>query len=284
MSLFGGFIKPEVITVKGKLVTIDRPWVMGIINVTPDSFFAGSRSLTAAEAVKRASAMIEAGADMIDIGGCSTRPGSCPPSAEEELERLSEAVGEIRRAFPEAILSIDTYRASVAAHCIDRFQADFINDVTGGSDPEMMATVGERNAGYILTHSRGNSLTMDSLCDYPGGVVADVTSELAFKVDEARRHGIANLIVDPGFGFAKTSEQSYELLANLDCLRVFDCPILVGMSRKRMAREAAECDVADSLVPTVALNAAALLRGASIIRVHDVREGVLTARTIEKLW
>lgn len=269
---------------RGRLVAIDRPLVMGILNITPDSFYGPSRCEGGEEAVRRARLMLEQEADILDIGACSTRPGSEAPSEEEELRRLEGPLGAIREALPEAVISVDTFRSNVARRCIERWNVDIINDASGGSDPEMFATVGSLKAAYVLMHTRGDAANMDTLCSYPRGVVAEVVEELAFRLDKARQAGICDIFVDPGFGFAKTTEQNMTLLAGLDSLKVLGCPILAGISRKRMARESAGCTAADALVPTVALNAAAIVKGASVIRVHDVAEGVQTAKSLSKIW
>lgn len=274
--------KPHILTLRGRLTELRRPLVMGILNLTPDSFFAESRTLGARDAAMRVRAMLEAGADIIDVGACSTRPGAESPSAEEEMRRLEEPMEEIRRNFPDAVISLDTFRAEVADEGIRRWGIDIINDVSGGRDPEMFGVAARHKTGYILMHSRGNSADMDGRAQYDD-VTADVVSELAFRLAEARLAGVCNVIVDPGFGFAKTVDQNLRLLAELDRLEVLGCPILAGISRKRMAREASGCDAADSLTPTIALNAVALMKGANIIRVHDVREAALTARTIGRL-
>lgn len=271
------------LTLRGRLVEFSRTWVMGILNLTPDSFFAGSRTLSADDALMRVRTMLGQGADIIDIGACSTRPGSAPASADEELCRLSGPLEAIRKAFPEAIISVDTFRTHVARECLEKWKVDIINDISGGEDDGMLETVARAGAGYVMMHMRGTPATMDSLCHYEADVTTEVVRELAFRLDNARRAGVANVIVDPGFGFAKTPEQGYELLSRLDRLKVLGCPILAGLSRKRMVREAAGCDLADALIPTVAMNAAAILKGADIIRVHDVSEAVLTAKSIDML-
>lgn len=274
---------PFTLHIKGRLMEITRPLVMGILNLTPDSFYSPSRIQSAEDAVKRVRAMLDEGADIIDVGACSTRPGSEPVSAEEELQRLEAPLSAIRDAFPEAIVSLDTFRASVADESIKRWKVDIINDISGGADSAMFETVGRHKVPYILMHMRGTPADMDSHCDYGDDVVADVVRELAFRLDTLRQHGVADVIVDPGFGFAKNTEQNLRLLSHLDYLKVLGCPILAGISRKRMVREAGECDASDAMVSTVALNSVALMKGASIIRVHDVREGVQTAKTIYKL-
>lgn len=257
---------------------------MGILNLTPDSFYATSREMDPVAAARRVSAMVNEGADIIDIGACSTRPGSAPVSADEEMRRLSAPLEAIRAACPEALVSIDTFRADVARECVERWNVDFINDISGGADPEMFATVAKAGCGYVLMHNRGFAAAERPDEDYGEDVAATVLKELAFKVGEARLAGVCNLIVDPGFGFGKTTEQNFRLLACLDAFKALGCPVLVGLSRKKMVREACECDAADSLSGTIALNAAALMNGASIIRVHDVEEGAHTARSIGRLW
>lgn len=279
----GDFSKTYSLCLRGKLIEIERPLVMGILNLTPDSFYAPSRRQTAEEAVKRVGSMIEEGADIIDIGACSTRPGSESVSAEEETGRLRAPLEAIRKAYPDVLISLDTFRGEVADECIERFEIDIINDISGNPDERMIETVATHQAGYILTHMRGIPANMMTRCDYGEDVVADVVKELAFSLDRLHRHGGANVIVDPGFGFAKTTEQNLRILNHLDYLKVLGCPVLAGISRKTMVRDAGECDLADSLVSTVALNAVALMKGASVIRVHDVREGRQTVRTITNL-
>ena len=274
---------PFTLHIKGKLMEITRPLVMGILNLTPDSFYAPSRVMQAEEAVKRVKVMLGEGADIIDIGACSTRPGSGSVPADEELHRLEAPLTAIRNAYPEAVISLDTFRADVADESIKRWKIDIINDISGGADSNMFETVGRHKVPYILMHMRGTPADMDTHCDYGEDVTADVVKELAFRLDLLRRNGVADVIVDPGFGFAKNTSQNLKLLSQLDYFKVLGCPILAGLSRKRMVREAGECDTSDALVSTVALNSVALMKGASIIRVHDVREGVQTAKTIHKL-
>lgn len=283
-NLTDSIVSPPSITLRGRIVEFDRPWVMGILNITPDSFYAPSRVTDPREIVRRARAMLKAGADILDIGACSTRPGSESAGEEEELQRLVPALDALRNELPDAIISVDTFRAKVAEECIRRWNADIINDISGGEDPEMFATVAAGKAGYVLMHMRGTPSDMDSRCAYGSDIVADVVRELAFKLDRARQAQLSNVIVDPGFGFAKTTEQNLVILKRLSCLKELGCPIMVGISRKRMAREAGGSDAADSLTATIALNAVALMNGASIIRVHDVEEGYYTAESMGKLW
>lgn len=274
--------KEELLNIGGSLLKIERPWVMGILNLTPDSFYPESRTLGVEEALEKVAVMIDEGVDIIDIGACSTRPGSETVGEEEEIRRLGNTLPAVREAFPDVILSVDTFRSSVAEMCLEKWGVNIINDVSGGRDERMFETIARNKAVYVLMHTRGNPSQMDSLCNYPRGVVTEVLGELAVRLHEARKAGVCDVIIDPGFGFAKNIDQNYELLTGLDRLKVLGCPILAALSRKRMVREVAGCGISDSLAPTVALNAAAIMKGASIIRVHDVREGVATVKTIGK--
>ena len=271
---------PPTLCLRGKLMEIKKPLVMGILNLTSDSFYAESRSLTPQDALKRARAMLDDGADIIDIGACSTRPGSVSVSAEEEMARLDKPLEAIREAFPDAILSLDTFRGDVADECVRRFDIDIVNDISGSLDEKMLETVVKNQVGYVLTHMRGTPEDMMSRCDYGEDVTADVVRELAFSLDRIHRAGVANVIIDPGFGFAKTTAQNLQLLEHLDCLEVLGCPVLAGLSRKTMVRDAGECDINGALVSTIVLNTVSLMKGASIIRVHDVKEGAQTVKTI----
>lgn len=269
---------PLTLNIRGRLVAMDRPFVMGILNLTPDSFYAPSRTLDPADAVRRVGRMLEEEADFIDIGACSTRPGSQAVGAEEELKRLEAPLEAIRKAFPDAVISLDTFRASVADEAIRRWDVDIINDITGGADPAMYDTIARHNSVYILMHNRGTCATVEGDEDYGRDIGAKVIEELAFKVNEARKAGVCNLIVDPGFGFSKSAFQDLSLLSHLHRFSVLGCPVLVGLSRKRMTRQGADADEDTARKNTNGLNSTAIMAGANIIRVHDVAEGVKTAR------
>ncbi len=263
--------KTYSLNLHGKLVTIDRPWVMGIINVTPDSFYSGSRVNDERTLVARVRQMIADGADIIDIGACSTRPGSEQVDAQGEMKRLQWALGVIRREAADAILSVDTYRASVARHCVEEWGADVINDISGGTiDDEMFTTVAQLQVPYVLMHMRGTPETMSSLTDYQN-VAGDVLEWMARRIDHLRQLGVADVIVDPGFGFAKNLEQNYQLMARLNAFHVLDAPLLVGVSRKRMIYTPLDCGPEDALIGTTVINTIALMQGAHILRVHDVK-------------
>lgn len=271
------------INLKGRLYNFDSPKVMGIINVTPDSFFAESRRSSKEEVVAVCERMAEAGADMFDLGGYSTRPGAPDVSPDEEFARLALGLEAIRERYPNAIISIDTFRASVARRCVEQFGADIINDISGGDlDRDMFATVADLGVPYILMHTRGTPATMQSLTDY-ADVTAEVLSDLAFKDAELRKLGVRDVIIDPGFGFAKTVEQNFEMLAKMDAFKKLERPILAGLSRKSMIFRTLDCTPAEALNGTTALNVVALLHGADILRVHDVRQAKESVTLITKL-
>lgn len=263
--------KPYSLNLQGRLVTIDRPWVMGIINVTPDSFYSGSRVNDEQTLVARVGQMLADGADVLDIGACSTRPGSQSVDAQGEMERLQWALDIIRRTAPGVIISVDTYRADVARRCVEEWGADIINDISGGTlDEAMFDTVARLQVPYVLMHTRGTPETMASMTDYDD-VAADVLEWMARRIDTLRQMGVADVIADPGFGFAKDQEQNYRLLSCLDAFHALDAPLLVGVSRKRMIYTPLECGPDEALNGTTVVNTIALQQGAHILRVHDVK-------------
>ena len=263
--------KPYSLNLKGRLVTIDRPWVMGIINITPDSFYGGSRATDEQTLIDRVHQMIVEGADVIDVGACSTRPGSEQVDAQGEMERLQWALALIRREAPEVIISVDTYRADVARRCVEEWGTDIINDISGGTiDEAMFDTVARLRVPYVLMHMRGTPETMSQLTDYDN-VAADVLQWMACRIDELRQRGVADVIADPGFGFAKNLEQNYQLLACLDAFHTLDAPLLVGVSRKRMIYTPLQCTADEALNGTTVINTIALMHGAHFLRVHDVK-------------
>ena len=261
-------------------MTIDRPWVMGIVNVTPDSFYGGSRVTDEQMLVERVQAMLAEGADVIDAGACSTRPGSESVDAEGEMKRLDWALAAIRRAVPDVILSVDTYRADVARRCVEQWGVDIINDISGGTlDQAMWPTVAGLKIPYVLMHMRGTPETMSQLTDY-NDVAADVLEWMARRIDELRQLGVADVIADPGFGFAKTVEQNYELLSCLEAFHALEAPLRVGVSRKRMIYTPLDCDADHALNGTTVVNAIALEKGAHFLRVHDVRPAVEAVKLV----
>lgn len=264
-------MKPFSLNIRGRLLQFDRPAVMAIINVTPDSFYSASRHNESDDIARAVEQAINDGADFIDLGACSTRPGATPVDADEELRRLQLGLRAIRSVSTDIPVSVDTFRASVARRCICDYGADIINDISGGDlDLDMFETVAELDVSYILMHLRGNPATMQTLTDYPDGVTTGVIRELYSKFNRLRSLGVKDIIIDPGFGFAKTLEQNYTLLRQLSELQIFGLPILAGLSRKSMATKLLDIDPADALCATTALNTLALVGGASILRVHDV--------------
>lgn len=264
--------KPFTINLRGRLYSVDRPQVMAILNTTDNSFYAPSRIAGKQSLIERASRMIADGADMLDIGACSTRPGSVPPDPATECRAISEAIPLLREHFPEIPISVDTYRASVAEAAVNA-GADIINDIAGGQlDERMFDTVAALKVPYILTHTRGTPATMQSMTDY-NDVVADVISELSHKVEQLRLRGVCDIIADPGLGFAKTVEQNYMLLDAIPLIEsMLECPVLIGASRKRMLTSPLSVTPEEALNATTVVNTLAIDRGAAILRVHDPLE------------
>lgn len=246
----------------GRLLDLSEPQVMGIVNLTPDSFYAASRKQTDVEIVARCHQILLEGASMIDVGACSTRPGGELVSEQEEMERLRNGLRVIRKELPDAVLSIDTFRPQVARMCVEEFGADIINDVEGGE--EMFQTVSRLRIPYIYMSRKAT--------------VHDVLIDFAQTVQRLRDLGQKDIILDPGFGFGKTLEQNFQLLSELEKLLVTELPLLVGMSRKRMVWQTLKVTPDESLNGTTVLNTVALQKGASILRVHDVREAVEAVR------
>lgn len=270
------------INVRGNLLSFSPPWIMGILNVTSDSFFSGCRAVGEEEIRARIRTIRDEGADCIDIGACSTRPGADPVDVDVETTRLLKAIDIVRQEWSDAVISVDTFRASVARRCVEA-GADIINDISGGSlDPDMFDTVARLRVPYILMHMRGTPATMSQKNQY-NDVVADVISELAYAIRELRLRGVCDIIVDPGFGFAKDVEQNYRLLASLDEICKIGLPVLVGVSRKSMISRPLGISPAEALPGTIALNSFAILNGASILRVHDVAAAVQGRDTILNL-
>ncbi len=269
------------INIKGSLHHFHKPWVMGILNVTPDSFFAESRTIETDDIRRRIDDLISQGADIIDIGGYSSRPGAPEVSADKEYSRLARGLEAIRKYHPDTLISVDTFRADVARRCVSDWEADIINDISGGNlDAEMWPTVAELQVPYILMHMRGTPSSMQSLCDY-NDVTADVIRDLAFKIDAMHQLGIADIIVDPGFGFAKDINQNYQLMAELDQFKQLNAPLLVGISRKSMIYRPLDITPQTAINGTTVLNTFALLHGANILRVHDVKEAVEAVKIID---
>ena len=267
------FDRNLLIRLRGALHEISEPWVMGILNLTPDSFYDGGRYDSLESALKRAGQMIEEGAKIIDVGASSSRPGAATLDASEEISRIRTILPELRKTYPETFISIDTYQSEVAKAAAD-MGADIINDISGGSlDTQMPSVVGELKLPYIMMHMRGTPANMKELTQYDN-LFKDLVMFFSKQIKTFRDHGVHDLIIDPGFGFAKNLEQNYELLARLEDFRIFELPLLVGVSRKSMITKLLENTKEDALNGTTVLNTIALMKGANILRVHDVAEAV----------
>lgn len=256
------------INVHGQLMELSKPQVMGILNVTPDSFFAGSRMQTEQEIAVRANQIMAEGATMIDVGGCSTRPGSEPVSEAEEMQRLRMALGAVRREQPHAVISVDTFRPDVARMAVEEFGADIINDVSEGN-MEMYRMIARLRVPYILMSVQPT--------------LRDMLLAFAREVQQLRDLGVKDIILDPGFGFGKSVVQNYQVMNSLERLLVMELPLLVGISRKSMIYKLLGLTPNESLNGTSVLNTIALMKGASILRVHDVKEAVECVRIVESL-
>ncbi len=272
----------KTLNIAGKLLDLSTPQVMGILNVTPDSFFSGSRVMQVEDAYKKAEKMLSEGATILDLGGHSTRPGADAVSEEEELKRVLPVVEMIRKRFPEAIISIDTFRSLVARQAVEA-GAHIINDIAGGNlDSQMFETVASLNVPYILMHSRGTPQTMKSLNHYDD-LVTDVLRELQAKIYQLHQLGVKDIVADMGFGFAKNADQNYVLLRELKAFQPLNVPLLAGVSRKSMIWRKLDISPEQSLNGTTVLNTIALLNGAHILRVHDVKEAVEVVKLIQLL-
>ena len=263
-------------------MTFERAKVMGILNVTPDSFYSESRASEEDKIEERIREIEEQGADIIDIGGCSTRPGSESVSAEEEWARVKRALEIMKTSGCSLPVSLDTFRAEIARRGVEEYGVAIINDISGGSlDAEMFKTVGRLQVPYVLTHMRGTPHTMQQFADY-NDVVAEVIKELSWKANELHSLGVNDVIIDPGFGFAKTAVQNFRLLGALDQVCAMGMPVLAGVSRKSFITRALGCEPAEALAGTLAAETIALMKGASILRVHDVKQAVEIVTIAEK--
>ncbi len=265
------FSANKTLNLRGRLMDLSLPRVMGILNMTPDSFYDGNKYTDETATLKHVERMMTEGADFIDVGGCSTRPGANEISVDEELKRVLPAIEMIRKKFPEANLSIDTFRAAVAKRAVEA-GAMMINDISGGElDAEMFETVASLKVPYVLMHLRGTPQTMTTLTEYDN-LIKEMIDYFHQKIFQLHQLGVKDIIVDPGFGFAKTVEQNFELLNWLDHFQILGKPLLVGLSRKSMIWRTLKTNSEGALNGTTALHVVALLKGASVLRTHDVRE------------
>lgn len=274
---------PKYINVNGQLLDLSIPRVMGILNVTPDSFYAGSRTQTEAEITARARQILDEGALIIDVGAYSSRPNAEHISAEEEMKRLRTGLDILKKNHPDAIISVDTFRADVAEMCVNEYGVAIINDISGGDmDKRMFETIARLNVPYVLMHMKGTPQEMQKTIHYEH-FIKEVFVYLAQKVQELCSLGVKDIILDPGFGFGKTVEHNYELMAFLEEFAIFELPLLVGISRKSMITRLLEVTPAEALNGTTVLNTISLMKGADILRVHDVKQAVEAVAIVEKL-
>lgn len=273
----------KTINIKGELLDLSTPVVMGILNITPDSFYEGSRKQNEVDILKRVEEIILQGGTIVDIGAQSTRPSSQFLSSEEEIERLSPALSAINREFPNVILSVDTFHADVAKTCVQDYGVAIVNDISGGNlDVDMFQTVADLHVPYILMHMRGTPQTMQKLNNYDD-LIQNIAYYFSEKVAHLHRLGVNDIILDPGFGFSKDVSQNYELMRHLNFFENFELPLLVGISRKSMITSFLEVASSEALNGTTVLNTYALMNGANILRVHDVKEAYEAIKITEQL-
>ncbi len=273
----------HTLNLRGKLYSLCEPKIMGILNVTPDSFYAESRTSNEEHIAARVQQLMDDGADMIDIGGYSSRPGADDVSPEEEMNRLRRGLRVVRRLYPEVPISVDTFRADVARMCVEEEGADIVNDISGGMmDRQMFRTVARLGVPYILMHMQGTPDTMQQAPHYDN-LRREVMLYFAERIDRLCQMGAKDIIVDPGFGFGKTLEHNYELFHHLDDFNLFNLPLLVGISRKSMIYKLLGGTPQTSLNGTTVLNTIALMKGVHILRVHDVKEAVEAKRIVMKM-
>jgi len=267
---------------KGRLLVIENPIVMGIINATPDSFYEGSRFMGEEKILFEAKKMLKDGADILDIGGQSTRPGSIQLSEDEELKRVIEPIELLHKNFPEAIISIDTYQPKVAVEAVSA-GASIVNDISGGNmNVEMLQTVGKLNVPYICMHMQGTPQTMQKEPHYEN-VTRELLDFFILKINESKKAGIHDVIIDPGFGFGKTIKHNFELLKNLAVFKMLEKPLMVGLSRKSTIYKTLAVTANEALNGTTVMNTIALLNGANILRVHDVKEAKEAVRLVSRM-
>ena len=274
---------PLFINVNGKLMDLSEPQVMGILNVTPDSFYAGSRAETERDITQRIHQIVNEGASIIDIGAYSSRPNAQHISAEEEMSRLRTGLELIRKHHPEAIVSVDTFRADIARMCVEEYGVAIINDISAGNmDEQMFPTIARLGVPYIIMHMKGTPQNMQENPHY-NHFLKEIFYYFSEKVQKLRDLGAKDIIIDPGFGFGKTIEHNYELMNHLEEFHLFELPILVGISRKSMIYKLLGITPEEALNGTTALNTIALTKGAHILRVHDVKEAVECVKIVQKM-
>ena len=274
---------PLYINVNGRLMDLSKPQVMGILNVTPDSFYAGSRGVTEQSIVDRLHQCMDEGASIVDIGAYSSRPGADNVSPKEEMDRLRMGLELVRKHRPDAIVSVDTFRADVAKMCVEEYGVALINDISAGQmDEQMFTTIARLGVPYIIMHMKGTPQDMQIAPQYDH-FLKEVFYYFSEKVQRLRDLGVKDIIIDPGFGFGKTLEHNYELMNHLEEFALFELPVLVGISRKSMIYKLLDITPKGALNGTTTLNTIALQKGAHILRVHDVREAVETVKIVQQM-
>jgi dihydropteroate synthase len=269
-SLFKG---RQTLLSNGKLIDLSKPLIMGVINVTNDSFFEGSQFRIRSRIARRAEQILSEGGTIIDIGACSTRPGSMPVDEAHEIKRLTKALTVIRKRFPDAIISIDTFRANVARLMHTNFGIEIVNDISAGElDANMFKTVADLKLIYVLMHIKGTPKDMQDDPKYDQDIIRELFGYFTAKIESLKLYGVKDIIIDPGFGFGKNADHNYTLLKNLEAFKIFELPILAGVSRKSMIYKILNTCPDKALNGTTVLNTIAILNGASILRVHDVKE------------
>ena len=275
--------KPRYINAGGRLIDLEIPRVMGILNITPDSFYPGSRFNNDKEILRAATKMLEDGADILDVGGYSSRPGAKDISAEEERDRVLRVIKLVNREYPDAIISVDTFRAEIAREAVLGYGAMIINDISGGdADNNMFKVVEELNVPYVMMHMKGDPRTMQINPVYDD-IVADILKWFGDRIFKLKSAGVKDIIIDPGFGFGKTIKHNFELLRRLDDFSIAGLPVLVGISRKSMIWKTLNIQAEGALNGTTALNTIALFNGADILRVHDVKEAVEAVKLVSRI-
>lgn len=273
----------KTLNINGELIELSTPLVMGILNVTPDSFYSGSRKQTGKEIEERIGTILEEGGSIIDVGGYSSRPDAADVPAEEEMNRLRPALEILRKHYSGIPVSVDTFRADIARECVEEYGVGLINDISGGEmDADMFETVASLHVPYILMHMKGTPQTMKQHAVYVD-MMNEIMLYFSRKVEQLHRLGVCDIILDPGFGFSKTLDQNYRLMNRLAELEIFGLPLLAGVSRKRMIYEVTGGEPAGSLNGTTVLNTVALQQGAAILRVHDVKAAVEAVKIVSKL-
>ncbi|WP_085537568.1 dihydropteroate synthase [Massilibacteroides vaginae] len=270
------------LNIKGVIMPLNEPVIMGILNITPDSFFSGSRKETEREIDERIQAILSEGGTIIDLGGYSSRPDASPIDEAEEMKRLTTALELIKRHYADTVISIDTFRSGIARRCVEEYGASIINDISGGQlDDNMFATIAALNVPYILMHMRGTPQTMQQHTKYDD-LIGEILIYFASRIRQLHLLGVNDIIIDPGFGFSKTTDQNYQLMHQLNELALLDLPLLIGISRKSMIYKLLGSTPEESLNGTTVLNTIALLNGANFLRVHDVKAAKEAVRIVSK--